>query len=232
MIGKNGRSSWERQGITAFCTCQWNEWMNMNLLFCRPSWLISALTKTHHWIVSLASSSHSTPSHPSCLTSVSILFLSIPRSQEWFLWVLMTKCLYACLISFIHVTLLCCRIFPYIIAFIILYQKYKLWSSLLYKCCYFFFLRSKYLKLFFSPCKSVLFPDILILLGERFLLFFKTFFLFQENIILGDVSVCHSECLWWTFEAMQDSALTLEYSHVWMLGTFQTVHVLYIPECN
>ena len=25
MIGKNGRSSWERQGITAFCTCQWNE---------------------------------------------------------------------------------------------------------------------------------------------------------------------------------------------------------------
>ena len=30
MIGKNGRSSWERQGITAFCTCQWNDLM----LFC------------------------------------------------------------------------------------------------------------------------------------------------------------------------------------------------------
>jgi len=29
MIGKNGRSSWEWQGITAFCTCQWNEWMNI-----------------------------------------------------------------------------------------------------------------------------------------------------------------------------------------------------------
>jgi hypothetical protein len=25
MNGKNGRSSCERQGITAFCTCQWNE---------------------------------------------------------------------------------------------------------------------------------------------------------------------------------------------------------------
>ena len=25
---RNGRSSWERQGIVAFCTCQWNEWMN------------------------------------------------------------------------------------------------------------------------------------------------------------------------------------------------------------
>jgi len=24
---RNGRSSWERQGIAAFCTCQWNEWM-------------------------------------------------------------------------------------------------------------------------------------------------------------------------------------------------------------
>jgi len=25
---RNGRSSWERQGIVAFSTCQWNEWMN------------------------------------------------------------------------------------------------------------------------------------------------------------------------------------------------------------
>jgi hypothetical protein len=25
---RNGRSSWERQGIVAFCTCLWNEWMN------------------------------------------------------------------------------------------------------------------------------------------------------------------------------------------------------------
>jgi len=24
---RNGRSSWEQQGIVAFCTCQWNEWM-------------------------------------------------------------------------------------------------------------------------------------------------------------------------------------------------------------
>jgi len=24
---RNGRSSWERQGIVAFCTCQWNDWM-------------------------------------------------------------------------------------------------------------------------------------------------------------------------------------------------------------
>jgi len=24
MTGRNGRGSWERQGITAFCTCQWN----------------------------------------------------------------------------------------------------------------------------------------------------------------------------------------------------------------
>ena len=25
----NGRSSWERQGIVTFCTCQWNEWMSL-----------------------------------------------------------------------------------------------------------------------------------------------------------------------------------------------------------
>jgi hypothetical protein len=25
---RNGRSSWERHGIVAFCTRQWNEWMN------------------------------------------------------------------------------------------------------------------------------------------------------------------------------------------------------------
>ena len=25
---KNGRSSWERQEIVAFCTCQWTEWMS------------------------------------------------------------------------------------------------------------------------------------------------------------------------------------------------------------
>ena len=24
---RNGRSSWERQGIVTFCTCRWNEWM-------------------------------------------------------------------------------------------------------------------------------------------------------------------------------------------------------------
>jgi hypothetical protein len=24
MTGRNGRSSWEQQGIIAFCTCQWN----------------------------------------------------------------------------------------------------------------------------------------------------------------------------------------------------------------
>jgi len=24
---RNGRSCWEWQGIVAFCTCQWNEWM-------------------------------------------------------------------------------------------------------------------------------------------------------------------------------------------------------------
>ena len=27
---RNRRSSWERQGIFAFCTCEWNEWMNMS----------------------------------------------------------------------------------------------------------------------------------------------------------------------------------------------------------
>jgi hypothetical protein len=24
---RNGRSSWEQQGIVKFCTCQWNEWI-------------------------------------------------------------------------------------------------------------------------------------------------------------------------------------------------------------
>jgi len=25
--GRNGRGSWERQGITAFCTFQWIDWL-------------------------------------------------------------------------------------------------------------------------------------------------------------------------------------------------------------
>jgi hypothetical protein len=28
---RNGRRSWEWQGIVKFCTCQWNEWMNSSL---------------------------------------------------------------------------------------------------------------------------------------------------------------------------------------------------------
>ena len=27
VTGRNGRGSWERQGITAFCTCQWIYWL-------------------------------------------------------------------------------------------------------------------------------------------------------------------------------------------------------------
>jgi len=27
ITGRNGRGSWERQGITAFCTCQWIDWL-------------------------------------------------------------------------------------------------------------------------------------------------------------------------------------------------------------
>jgi hypothetical protein len=93
----------------------------------------------------------------------------------------MTKYLYAHLISFIHVTLFCCLIFPDIILFIILHKEYKSWSSLLYNCCCYFFLRSKYSKLFCSHCISVLFPNISVLLGERDLYcFWKKFF-----IILG-----------------------------------------------
>jgi hypothetical protein len=29
ITGSNGRSSWERKGIFAFCTCQWNEIINV-----------------------------------------------------------------------------------------------------------------------------------------------------------------------------------------------------------
>ena len=31
---RNGRSSWEHQGIITFCTCQWNEWMNVFISYC------------------------------------------------------------------------------------------------------------------------------------------------------------------------------------------------------
>jgi hypothetical protein len=30
-VREDGRSSWERQGIVAFCTCQWNEWIRFFL---------------------------------------------------------------------------------------------------------------------------------------------------------------------------------------------------------
>ena len=32
MTGRNGRGSWERQGITAFCTCQWIDWLKSSYL--------------------------------------------------------------------------------------------------------------------------------------------------------------------------------------------------------
>ena len=36
MTGRNGRGSWERQGITAFCTCQWIDWLiHGHLYACR-----------------------------------------------------------------------------------------------------------------------------------------------------------------------------------------------------
>jgi hypothetical protein len=31
MTGRNGRGSWERQGITAFCTRQWIDWIDIVL---------------------------------------------------------------------------------------------------------------------------------------------------------------------------------------------------------
>jgi nucleoid-associated protein YejK len=39
MTGRNGRSSWERQGIVAFCTCQWN----------RTEYLVAALLQYTDW---------------------------------------------------------------------------------------------------------------------------------------------------------------------------------------
>ena len=53
MTGRNVRGSWERQGITAFCTCQWIDWIKDNIgracgmciggekrvqRFCRETW--------------------------------------------------------------------------------------------------------------------------------------------------------------------------------------------------
>jgi len=32
MTGRNGRGFWERQGITAFCTCQWIDWSTWHVL--------------------------------------------------------------------------------------------------------------------------------------------------------------------------------------------------------
>ena len=42
MTGRNGRGSWERQGITAFCTCQWIDWLIVAIL------VISVLKKAAH----------------------------------------------------------------------------------------------------------------------------------------------------------------------------------------
>ena len=39
---RNGRSSWERRGIVAFCTCQWNEWMNTELYINKIYGLVEA----------------------------------------------------------------------------------------------------------------------------------------------------------------------------------------------
>ena len=53
---RNGRSSWERQGNVAFCTCQWNEWVNgWIFLLCHQSKFIS-------------------PSH-CCLIAIFLIFL-------------------------------------------------------------------------------------------------------------------------------------------------------------
>jgi hypothetical protein len=49
---KNGRISWERQGIIAFCTCQWNEWMNWHA--------IGSRCRTLFWSHSQRSTGHPT----------------------------------------------------------------------------------------------------------------------------------------------------------------------------
>jgi hypothetical protein len=50
MTDRNGRSSWERQGIIAFCTCQWNEWMTSVFRMMKPKVLIlpTLTTTTGH----------------------------------------------------------------------------------------------------------------------------------------------------------------------------------------
>jgi hypothetical protein len=42
----NGRSSWEREGIVAFCTCRWNEWKNFSS---PPSASFHQLPVLVHW---------------------------------------------------------------------------------------------------------------------------------------------------------------------------------------
>ena len=45
---RNGRGSWERQGITAFCSCQWIDWLNTEM-FLKQSGNGSATAPTQVW---------------------------------------------------------------------------------------------------------------------------------------------------------------------------------------
>ena len=70
MTGRNGRGSWERQGITAFCTCQWIDWIDLPFIVFQihPQILITMLTASsegisenkaelaQHWITNSFSS--------------------------------------------------------------------------------------------------------------------------------------------------------------------------------
>jgi hypothetical protein len=59
MTGRNGRSPWERQGIFAFCTCQWNRieyyWLTFKVRnvssLVSSSWSFLPF-RMFHWVVS------------------------------------------------------------------------------------------------------------------------------------------------------------------------------------
>jgi len=59
---RNGRSSWERQGIVKFCTCQWNEWMENTIKACAAV------------LAQMTASSASSPSYTTAIT---------PPSPHW-----------------------------------------------------------------------------------------------------------------------------------------------------
>ena len=82
---RNGRSSWEQQGIVTFYTCQWNEWMNeWTNEQCHVSTKSVFTLYLWHWYKdNMVNSTETAVAHNSQIYYLNDHYLTLSKSMFW-----------------------------------------------------------------------------------------------------------------------------------------------------